>query len=67
MHDLNGRLARALPTVNVVGLVVAVAVLWWRAAVLEAAVRDLTSAVHRLQVDVAVLCHSLQADPCPEK
>ncbi len=65
--DLNGRLARALPTVNVVGLVVAVAVLWWRAAVLEATVKDLAVAVHDLQVEVAVLRHDLQADPHPEK
>ncbi len=63
MADLNGRVRAALPTLNVVGMVATVAVLWWRAAMLEERVQGLTTAVTALQVEVAQLTQQLNDRP----
>ncbi|MGH7375873.1 MAG: hypothetical protein ACREKK_00455 [Candidatus Methylomirabilales bacterium] len=55
----NHRLRESLPAVNLVVLLSAVAVLWWRAAALEQQVEGLGAAVHALQVEVAVLHQAL--------
>lgn len=53
---MNGeRIRAALPAVNLVTLVAAVAVMWWRLGVLEHQVAGLTAGVAALQVEVAVL------------
>ncbi len=49
------QLAGALPAVNLGALVAAVAVLWWRAATVEAQVAGLAAAVQSLTVEVAQL------------
>ncbi len=58
---MNGpQLRAALPAVNLVTLVAAVAVMWWRMGVLEQQVAGLTAAVGALQVEVAVLKQALE-------
>jgi len=58
---VNGpQLRAALPAVNLVTLVAAVAVMWWRMGVLEQQVAGLTAAVGALQVEVAVLKQALE-------
>lgn len=49
------RLLASLPAVNLVTLVAAVALLWWRVGVLEQQVTGLSAAVAALQVEVAQL------------
>ena len=56
---LNG----ALPAVNLVALVAAVAVLWWRAQRVETQVDALRATVSALQVDVARLTQALDDRP----
>jgi len=56
---LNG----ALPAVNLVTLVAAVAVLWWRAQRVETQVDALRATVSALQVDVARLTQALDDRP----
>lgn len=56
----NRTLAAALPAVNLVALFAAVAVLWWRAAVVEDQVQALRGAVNALQVEVAVLHQTIK-------
>lgn len=60
MNALNGAQVRAaLPAVNLVTLLLAVALLWWRTAALEQQVEGLRAAVGALQVEVAVLRQGL--------
>lgn len=49
------QLEHALPAVNLVALLAAVAVLWWRVGALETQVAGLSAAVSALQVEVAQL------------
>ncbi len=49
----------ALPVVNLVTLVAAVAVIWWRVGRLEDEVYALRASVSSLQVEVAVLRQAL--------
>ena len=56
------RLERAngvLPAVNLVALVAAVAVMWWRLGRLEPQVDGLRAAIAALQVEVAVMHQAL--------
>ena len=63
MGPLNGRLVGALPAVNLVTLVAAVAVLWWRIGSLEETARGLQAAVVALQVEVAGLTVQVNGRP----
>ncbi len=58
-----GRLNGALPAVNLVALVAAVAVLWWRAQRVEDQVDGLRATVSALQVEVAGLKQALDDRP----
>ncbi len=59
LHRVNG----SLPAVNLVALVVAVAVLWWRTARVEDTTEGLRTAVVALQVEVAQLKQALDDRP----
>ncbi len=52
-----------LPAVNLVALITAVALLWWRTAALEQQVQGLGAAVHALEVEVAQLTQALHDRP----
>ncbi len=57
------RLNGYLPAVNLVTIIAAVAVMWWRLANLEQQVGPLRAAVVALQVDVAVLSQAIKDRP----
>ena len=59
----NGAVRAALPAVNLVTLVAAVAVLWWRAARVEGQVDGLRVTVEDLKVSVAVLTAAHNVKP----
>ena len=63
MGPPNHRVREALPAVNLVTLVAAVAVLWWRTQTLETAVDGLRATVTALQVEVAALHQQLTDRP----
>ncbi len=57
------QLTGALPAVNLVALVAAVAVLWWRAQRVEDQVDGLRATVTALQVEVAQVTQALHDRP----
>ncbi len=59
MDRPNNRVLLGWPAVNLVSLVAAVAVMWWRIGRLEQTQQGLEAAVRALQVEVAVMHQAL--------